>query len=965
MSDRSPVDVPNRTAPDVDTPRIHVVVHGMHRSGTSLVARIVGLLGVSLGDPGELLGPGDDNRAGYFENREIKTLNDVILADLGGSWDRPPRLDRGWEHDPALDVRRTEAAAVLAHAFPVGSGDGRPVGFKDPRVSLLLPFWRTVTTVEHSIVLVRHPDEVAASLAARRFRVDPDAAAGLWLRHLFAALAADPDALVVRHGDPFDDLDALAARIVGALGLPRPDPTVMDQIRAHVDPRLFHQRATDSETVATSPLERLARTVWNDGDLALDALDDDVVAAIAMGHLHPAGDADVIAQARAQASSFKSQLKARNAQVRALERKLASLVTAETSGPSGTGDGDGTGPHLELPPELWVTPDTRRRLEQRLDGFDPRHLALVAPAVDLAAGTSVTSDSARRALSPPTLRPVMDDVVEGAAAARSTDAVTVAGPTAVAVTSGLDVLEDRSLAAHRVWLTGTVADASPEGRPPFPTAPIVVFLGTEADDDIDDISRGWVNDLIRLGVEARLAVPAPPPGLHLSAPCAPSIATLDALCPDVVIALDDGALELTQGWGPDRSVAIARLSQDSVDRVSVDPDGPVTDPARATVGRRSTARDIQALVARLASGPWITRPATPHTPIPEDDVEPVVPSTRTFAVLPDVPGVRSGAGQVMREALTEFAETMRRPLDVLSGVRALRSAGLFTTDTVLTAASSRNPLTDRIVEVRARAGLETICWVDGTDIVADRDAPDGVARLEHPAQERVETCGRALVPSPAVARHLQARGVRSVVAPVALPSRLLTRLATLPIPQGSRTPVFGWLIDPAGAAPPPSTEAIITAMHRLLDQVPEARLEIVAPRTWTHDASTAHPRITISSVTPPTSTLARWTAQVWSPSSRQVRVLGGFGPLVEAAAAGLPTVMTHADAAHSGLLTDPSLLVRDRLDDTEWFDRFSSLCVPEVRAIASTRGRVLASGRLGLSGRTALARAILSLSEAA
>src|SRR5258706_8380174 len=68
-----------------------ICVLGMHRSGTSLLARILNLLGVDLG-PAEVLTtePIAHNPKGYWEHHEITAISDAILKRYGGSWDEPP-----------------------------------------------------------------------------------------------------------------------------------------------------------------------------------------------------------------------------------------------------------------------------------------------------------------------------------------------------------------------------------------------------------------------------------------------------------------------------------------------------------------------------------------------------------------------------------------------------------------------------------------------------------------------------------------------------------------------------------------------------------------------------------------------------------------------------------------------------------------------------------------------------------
>jgi hypothetical protein len=300
-----------------------VCVTGMHRSGTSFIAGALRFLGVSLGDPARLLKPGPDNPLGYFEVAALVQLDDEVLAHLGGAWDQPPVLDPGWEHDAGLDPFRARAAGILDDTF--GPAAARPgvIAWKDPRLSVLLPFWRTVTPVATTVVVVRDPVEVVESLAARRYAVDAAQAASLWLRYVFSAVANDPGRLLVRHTDIFDDLAGTISRLTAHLGLPEPGPETEDSVRAQLDPGLRHHDAAARASDLENPLLDLAREVWNDGEVDLGAVPPLVADLLARGWLRPPLDGELLARARADVVAARETLRKTNGRVAALEAQLA------------------------------------------------------------------------------------------------------------------------------------------------------------------------------------------------------------------------------------------------------------------------------------------------------------------------------------------------------------------------------------------------------------------------------------------------------------------------------------------------------------------------------------------------------------------------------------------------------------------------------------------------------------------
>lgn len=143
-----------------------IVVLGMHRSGTSAIARGLTTLGVVLGD-NLMPAAQSNNERGFWEDQEIVDINTDILEELGHTWHslKPLSSQRLASFDgSALQERALE---YLREYF----GNCRVFGLKDPRISLLLPFWLRVfelAGIEPGFVLsLRHPLSVAHSLQKR------------------------------------------------------------------------------------------------------------------------------------------------------------------------------------------------------------------------------------------------------------------------------------------------------------------------------------------------------------------------------------------------------------------------------------------------------------------------------------------------------------------------------------------------------------------------------------------------------------------------------------------------------------------------------------------------------------------------------------------------------------------------------------------------------------------------------
>jgi len=163
-----------------------IVVLGMHRSGTSAIARGLKALGVELGE--RLMPPiAENNEKGFWEDVDANNLDNDLLKHLGHSWDSLGPIDRSVFLRDDLEGFRQRAVDLLREKLA-----GVTVfGMKDPRISRLLPFWQAAfeqvgATVGY-VISARHPLSVARSLN-RRDRMDAETSYFLWLDHVAACV---------------------------------------------------------------------------------------------------------------------------------------------------------------------------------------------------------------------------------------------------------------------------------------------------------------------------------------------------------------------------------------------------------------------------------------------------------------------------------------------------------------------------------------------------------------------------------------------------------------------------------------------------------------------------------------------------------------------------------------------------------------------------------------------------------
>tara|TARA_R100000935_G_scaffold49182_1_gene74297 strand:+ start:8369 stop:9805 length:1437 start_codon:yes stop_codon:yes gene_type:complete len=274
-------------APTTHCPgRVAVIVLGMHRSGTSSLAGMLDGLGCR--GPATPMQASETNAAGYFESLPVFRLNDAILTALGSRWDDWHSLRPDVHLSPRLAEFHDQARAVIEAEY----GDGSLIYIKDPRISMLLPFWREVLDAAgyRCVYLHTHrsPAEIAASLQ-RRDDIDPGLSLLIWLSQVLQAERHSRGK--VRHFTSYEallrDPAAVAMGAETAFGFPWPRPAkdgasrVNRALRHHDDgvravledarvPSLIRQTLEILERWATQGEQAADHALLNDIAIAFD-----------------------------------------------------------------------------------------------------------------------------------------------------------------------------------------------------------------------------------------------------------------------------------------------------------------------------------------------------------------------------------------------------------------------------------------------------------------------------------------------------------------------------------------------------------------------------------------------------------------------------------------------------------------------------------------------------------------------
>lgn len=200
-----------------------VVVLGMHNSGTSLVAQIVGALGAPLGE--RVLTRASfsvDKPYDYWEHAVITELHEELLGLLERHWGTAsgaaPIPDGVWDSELVAPFRARLIQVVREELAAIPG----PWAFKDPRTPRFLPLWRRIFAelgITPAYVVSTRPAGAVARSFANKAVVTADWAEALWRRTYLEILAGTEGErrIFIDYGAWFSESAATVARLDGFL----------------------------------------------------------------------------------------------------------------------------------------------------------------------------------------------------------------------------------------------------------------------------------------------------------------------------------------------------------------------------------------------------------------------------------------------------------------------------------------------------------------------------------------------------------------------------------------------------------------------------------------------------------------------------------------------------------------------------------------------------------------------------
>lgn len=224
---------------------MQIIILGMHRSGTSVLARLLNMAGIYFGPEGISTGANIQNPKGFWERRDIRNFNDTLLFANQFDWYKISQFDiSNLEEDSVKQYQKSLSQVLLSmDAY-------RPWFVKEPRLCLLFPLWQELLEMPICLHIYRNPLEVAFSLKTRN-AIPLLTGIALWEKYTVTAFNASRgfNRILVSYNDILSDPDQALDRLIADLsafdvkGLRRPSNK---EIRSFIDER-FHRNVDTSD----------------------------------------------------------------------------------------------------------------------------------------------------------------------------------------------------------------------------------------------------------------------------------------------------------------------------------------------------------------------------------------------------------------------------------------------------------------------------------------------------------------------------------------------------------------------------------------------------------------------------------------------------------------------------------------------------------------------------------------------
>ena len=136
-----------------------ILVLGMHRSGTSLVAQLIAKWGAYMGE--EIMEANEFNEDGYWEDMKLFRFHEKILKEQSNTWYAPPEI---LNTDKLIEEYGDEAKLLVEQM----DRKNQVWCWKDPRLIVLFDFWKKILDGRDIVYILSNRDPKAIALSLKK-----------------------------------------------------------------------------------------------------------------------------------------------------------------------------------------------------------------------------------------------------------------------------------------------------------------------------------------------------------------------------------------------------------------------------------------------------------------------------------------------------------------------------------------------------------------------------------------------------------------------------------------------------------------------------------------------------------------------------------------------------------------------------------------------------------------------------